>query len=178
MNVFYIGVPNPVQISAAGVANSKLNVTMDNGSISGSGGKYEVRVTTQGKTNVNVSANGKNYGKFEFRVKLIPNPVAKVNNQAGGSIPAGTWKAQQGVIADLENFDFDAKFEVLSFNMFYQPKLADPGTGAATGPYFSAAQKGFIARAKPGDIFYIEEIKVKGPDGLSRKIPPIAFKIN
>jgi hypothetical protein len=52
MNVFYIGVPNPVQISAAGVANSKLNVSMSNGSITGSGGKYEVRVTTQGTTNV------------------------------------------------------------------------------------------------------------------------------
>jgi hypothetical protein len=111
-------------------------------------------------------------------VKLIPNPIAKVNGQPGGSINAGVWKAQQGVIADLENFDFDAKFEVLSFNMFYQPKLQDPGIAAATGPYFSAAQKAFIAKAKPGDIFYIEEIKVKGPDGLSRKIPGIAFKID
>ena len=35
-------------------------------------------------------------------------------------------KSTKGVIADLENFDFDAKFEVLSFNMFYQPKLQDP----------------------------------------------------
>jgi len=178
MNVFYIGVPNPVQVSAAGVANSQLNVSMSAGSISGSGGKYEVRVTTQGTTNVTVAAKGKNYGSFPFRVKLIPNPVAKVNNQPGGSINAGVWKAQQGVIADLENFDFDAKFEVLSFNMFYQPKLQDPGTAAASGPYFSAAQKAFISKAKPGDVFYIEEIKVKGPDGLSRKIPGIAFKIN
>ena len=178
MNVFYIGVPNPVQVSAAGVANSQLNVTMSNGTISGSAGKYEVRVTTQGTTNVNVAAKGKNYGSFPFRVKLIPNPIAKVSGQAGGRINAGVWKAQQGVVADLENFDFDAKFEVLSFNMFYQPKLQDPGIAAGTGPYFSAAQKAFIAKAKPGDIFYIEEIKVKGPDGLSRKIPGIAFKID
>ena len=62
--------------------------------------------------------------------------------------------------------------------MFYQPKLQDPGIASATGPYFSAAQKVFISKAKPGDIFYIEEIKVKGPDGLSRKIPGVAFKID
>ena len=178
MNVFYIGVPNPVQVSAAGVANSKLNVTMSNGSITGSGGKYEVRVTTQGTTDVTVAANGKNYGKFPFRVKLIPNPIAKVSGQPGGRINAGVWKAQQGVVADLENFDFDAKFEVLSFNMFYQPKLQDPGIASATGPYFSAAMQSFISKAKPGDLFYIEEIKVKGPDGMSRKIPGIAFKID
>ena len=178
MNVFYIGVPNPVQVSAAGVANSKLQVGMSAGSITGSGGKYEVRVTTQGTTNVTVTANGKNYGSFPFRVKMIPNPVAKVSGMPGGRINAGIWKAQQGVVAELENFDFDAKFEVLSFNMFYQPKLQDPGIASATGPYFSAAQKAFIAKAKPGDIFYIEEIKVKGPDGLSRKIPGVAFKID
>ena len=178
MNVFYIGVPNPVQVSAAGVANSKLQVSMSAGSISGSAGKYEARVTTQGTTNVTVSANGKSYGSFPFRVKLIPNPIAKVSGQPGGRINAGVWKIQQGVVADLENFDFDAKFEVLSFNMFYQPKLQDPGIASATGPYFSAAQKAFIAKAKPGDIFYIEEIKVKGPDGLSRKIPGVAFKID
>ncbi|MBK9328851.1 MAG: gliding motility protein GldM [Sphingobacteriales bacterium] len=178
MNVFYIGVDNPVQISAAGVSASKLNVTMDNGNISGSGGNYTVRVTTQGKTNVNVSANGKSYGAFPFRIKLIPNPIAKVSGMPGGRINAAVWKAQKGVIADLENFDFDAKFEVLSFNMFYQPKLQDPGIASANGPYFSAAMQAFVSKAKPGDIFYIEEIKVKGPDGLSRKIPGIAFKID
>lgn len=178
MNVFYIGVDNPVQISAAGVSASKLNVTMDNGSINGSGGNYTVRVTTQGTTNVNVSANGKSYGKFPFRVKLIPNPIAKVSGMPGGRINAGVWKAQKGVVADLENFDFDAKFEVLSFNMFYQPKLQDPGIASASGPYFSPAMQAFIAKAKPGDIFYLEEIKVKGPDGLSRKIPGVAFKID
>jgi len=178
MNVFYIGVPNPVQVSAAGVANNKLNVSMSNGSITGSAGKYEVRVTTQGTTNVTVAANGKNYGNFPFRVKLIPNPIAKVSGMPGGRINAAVWRAQKGVIADLENFDFDAKFEVLSFNMFYQPKLQDPGIASASGPYFSAAMLGFISKAKPGDIFYVEEIKVKGPDGLSRKIPGIAFKID
>ncbi len=178
MNVFYIGVPNPVQVSAAGVANAKLNVTMSAGTITGSGGKYEVRVTTQGVTNVTVAANGKNYGAFPFRVKLIPNPQAQCAGMPGGRVNSAVWKAQQGVIANLDNFDFDAKFEVLSFNMFYQPKLQDPGIASASGPYFSAAQKAFISKAKPGDIFYLEEIKVKGPDGLSRKIPGIAFKID
>lgn len=179
MNVFYIGVDNPVQVSAAGVANSKLQVSIDQGTISGSGGQYTVRVTTQSTANnVNVSANGKNYGKFPFRVKMIPNPQAECANLPGGRVNAGVWKAQTGVIAKLYNFDFDAKFEVLSFNMFYQPKLQDPGIASTTGPYFSAAQKAFIAKAKPGDIYYIEEIKVKGPDGNSRKIPGIAFKID
>lgn len=56
-------------------------------------------------------------------------------------------KHKKGVLADLENFDFDAKFEVLSYNMFYQPKLQDPGIASATGPYFSPAMQAFIAKA-------------------------------
>ena len=43
---------------------------------------------------------------------------------------------------------------------------------------YDASMQAFVSKAKPGDIFYIEEIKVKGPDGLSRKIPGIAFKID
>lgn len=178
MNVFYIGVDNPVEISAAGASANDLKVSMTNGTISGSGGKYTVRVSQQGTTNVDVTAKGKAFPPFPFRVKLIPNPIAKVSGMPGGRVGAAVWKAQKGVIADLENFDFDAKFEVLSYNMFYQPKLQDPGIASATGASFSPAMQSFMQKAKPGDIFYIEEIKVKGPDGLSRKIPGIAFKID
>ncbi len=178
MNVFYIGVDNPVEISAAGASANDLKVSMSAGTITGSGGKYTVRVTQQGTTNVNLTAKGKAFPAFPFRVKMIPNPIAKVSGLPGGRINAAVWKAQKGVVADLENFDFDAKFEVLSFNMFYQPKLQDPGIASATGPYFSPAMQAFVSKAKPGDIFYIEEIKVKGPDGMSRKIPGIAFKID
>ncbi len=178
MNVFYIGVDNPVQVSADGTAASKLNVSMDGGSISGSGGNYTVRVTTQGMANVNVVANGKNYGKFPFRVKMIPNPIAKIGGQAGGRMPAAVFKAQTGLAAVLENFDFDAKFDVLSYQMFYAPKLKEPQLLQNSGAYFGGALKPIIMSAKPGDIFYFEEIKVKGPDGTTRKIQGITFKID
>ena len=31
---------------------------------------------------------------------------------------------------------------------------------------------------KADDVYYIEEIKVMGPDNITRKIPGIAFKID
>lgn len=178
-NVFYIGVDNPVEISAAGMRLQDITASMSAGSLSNVGpGKYVARVTTQGKTLITPTAKGKAYPAKEFRVKMIPDPVAAVGNESGGRKNAAWFKAQQGVQALLKDFLFEVGFQVLSFNMFYQPKLQDPGIAAASGAYFSPAQKGFIAKAKPGDIFYIEDIKVKGPDGLSRKIPGIAFKID
>lgn len=178
MNVFYIGVENPVTVSAAGVAPQKLNVSMTQGSISGSGGKYVVKVTQQGETYISVSANGKEYTKEKFRVKMIPDPQAEVGGKPGGRMPSAQFKAQNGVIAALKNFDFDARFQVLSYQLFYQPRMADPAIIPNNGPTFSGAAQQAINKAKPGDVYYFEEIKVQGPDGSTRKIPGIAFKID
>lgn len=69
-------------------------------------------------------------------------------------------------------------FKVLSYNVFYQPKGGDSETFKNNGPYFSSEVKKVIQKAKPGDVYYIEDIKVMGPDNLTRKIPGIAFKID
>lgn len=69
-------------------------------------------------------------------------------------------------------------FKVLSYNVFYQPKGGDSETFKNNGPYFSPEVKKAIQKAKPGDIYYIEEIKVMGPDNITRKIPGITFKID
>jgi hypothetical protein len=45
MNVFYIGVDNPVEVSAAGVPSAQIKVSMDGGDISRNGdGTYNVNV--------------------------------------------------------------------------------------------------------------------------------------
>lgn len=180
MNVFYIGVDNPVSISAAGVAAADLGVSITNGSISTvKPGNYTVRVTTQGDANITVKdKKGHSYGPYKFRVKRIPDPVTKVANRPGGRIPAAEWKAQKGPAPILENFDFEAKFNIVSFNMFYQPKMQDPAQFSTNGTLFSDAMRQAMNKAKPGDIFYIEEIKAVGPDGQTRKLAPIAFKID
>lgn len=177
MNVFYIGVPNPVLVSAAGYRQQDLSVSMSAGSISSEGNGYVVRVQSQGETNVNVSAKGKQLASVKFRVKMIPDPKAKVGNKEGGSMNAAEMKVQNGLAAVLENFDFDAKFDVISYNVTYLARRQDPTTAACTGPYFSQAVKGFQSQMKPGDTIYFEEIRVKGPDGTTRKIPSIVFKL-
>lgn len=177
MNVFYIGVPNPVLVSAAGYRQQDLSVSMSAGTISSEGNGYVVRVQSQGETNVNVSAKGKQLASVKFRVKMIPDPKAKVGNKEGGSMNAAEMKVQNGLAAVLENFDFDAKFDVISYNVTYLARRQDPTTAACTGPYFSQAVKGFQSQMKPGDTIYFEEIRVKGPDGTTRKIPSIVFKL-
>jgi len=177
MNVFYIGVDNPIEVSAAGVRAQDLNVSVSGGSISGSGGSYTVRVSTAGEANVTVSARGKALTAKKFRVKMIPDPVAKVGGKNGGRMNAAEMRAQNGLAAILENFDFDARFEVVSYQVTFVPKRQDPVSAACNGAYFNSQVQSFQKEMKPGDTVYFEDIRVKGPDGTTRRIPGIVFQL-
>lgn len=182
MNVFYIGVDNPVSISVPGFPDEKVSATITSGTITGGRGKYIVNVTQPGKTTVIVSAkqpdgSTRQMGSVEFRVKRVPDPIAKVGDQAGGNIAASKFKVQRGLVAVLENFDFDIKFQIVGFEMTYGAKRQDLVSARTNGPLFDAKMLEFINRAKPGDTFYFDDIKAKGPDGTTRKLPSIAFKL-
>ncbi|MDX2003108.1 MAG: GldM family protein [Chitinophagales bacterium] len=183
MNVFYIGVENPVSISVPGYGSDKITASLTkSGSISGSGGKYIVKVTAPGETEVVVSAKGddgkmKSFPGKKFRIKRVPDPIAKVGNSPGGKIPANQFKVQKGVNAVLENFDFELKFKVISFDMTYAAKRQDLITKSSKSPNFTPEMLDYLSKAKPGDVFYIDDIRVQGPDGATRKLPSIVFQL-
>jgi len=94
MNVFYIGVDNPVSVTAAGVPSDQIKVSMGGsggGTITRKDGNYSVKVTqptSKGQfAKVNVSAPGLNESR-DFRVKRIPDPVPKLSKSRGGGMPS------------------------------------------------------------------------------------------
>jgi gliding motility-associated protein GldM len=153
MNVFYIGVDNPVSVSAAGVSSNAINVSASGCNINKTGnGKFTVTATTP--TNdafLTVSAAGQSQ-KFPFRVKRIPNPVPRLgaqhNSKAMGN---GEFKAQSGIAAILENFDFEAKCDIVGFKMAYVAKRQDPVEKTNSGARFSGDCADLANKAKPGD---------------------------
>lgn len=181
MNVFYIGVPNPISVSAAGVSSNDLRV-----SGSGSGiqlkrtgnGKYEATVSAPGQTKVTVSGGGLQATTFDFRVKRIPDPVARLGNSSGGNMANGEFRAQLGVGAFLDNFDFDARCSVTGFDLIYVARRQDPIPVQNAGARFTSQAQQLIARAKPGDIYYFDNVRAKCPgDQASRKINTMVFNI-
>jgi len=183
MNVLYIGVDNPMKISVPGVGQGDVSASLAGaGTLSkNSDGTYTANVTGVGKCQINVSAkiDGKvqSMGSEEFRIKRIPDPVPMTSGKLrGGNVQSGTMKAQSGILALLENFDFDARFNVVSFQMVFSSK-GEIFKAESPGPGFTAQMKGFIDRAKPKDIIFIDEIKVVGPDKQPRKLGQIAFTI-
>ncbi len=184
MNVFYIGVDNPVEISAAGVSSNDMKVSMSGaggGTIKKANGAYVVNVTRQTKkgefAKINVSAAGLNASK-DFRVKRIPDPVPTLSNKKGGSIANGVFRAQRALIPTLENFDFDARCNIVGFNMIRSAKREDPVQALNKGGKFGDKALAEVAKAKPGDIFVFDNIKCKCPgDQANRTLPSSVYKI-
>jgi len=185
MNVFYIGVDNPVDISAAGVGKDQLQASISNGSISKSRDGWVVRVKKPGNAKVSVAANievdgemtRKTMGAMDFRVKRIPTPIAEVAGKTGGAIGKGQLGAQLGIIAKMENFEFDVKVIVSSYEFSYVQSNGLTRDIKVDGPRFNNTIKGIIRQMKPGSRVTFDNIKVKMPDGEIRRLPPVVLKL-
>ncbi len=178
MNVFYIGVDNPITVSAAGVSSNALRVSCNGCNLSGSGNTRVVTVDRPGEVSVVVSGEGLN-STFPFRAKRIPDPVPQLGRSKGGSMGNGEFKAQGGVLAVLEGFDFDAKCAIQGFNIVRVPKRQDAIQNVNAGARYDDKSTRLVQAATPGDIYYFENIKAKCPgDQAGRPLGTMVFNIN
>lgn len=184
MNVLYIGLPNPISISAAGVPAESVNASISVGNIRKQGaGNYVVTVTNPGRAIINVVANvdgkTKSLGSKEFRVKMIPDPVLKVGMNKSGVMKAADFKVQGGLRADLENFEFEGvKYDVVSYRVGIEARGRDYVEGDANSAYFPSNVVAAIRSLRAGDQVYFDNVKVKGPDGIVRNMGNTSFKLN
>jgi gliding motility-associated protein GldM len=183
MNVLYIGVPNPVSVSAPGIAKKDLKVSMTGGTITPSGNGYIATVSTAGTATVNVSGEVSKgrvmaLGSTLFRVKRIPDPKPEFAGKSGGKTSAANLKAQDAVFAKLEGFEFDAKFSVTRFTMIVIKPRQDALINSGTGNQLNSAMHAALNTVTPGSTVVFQDIIAVGPDGSQRGLDPIIFTAN
>lgn len=186
MNVFYIGVDNPVDISVPGVPKENIVATMTNGTIreDKTTGGWIVRPATGDLTgkkttiSVNAEVHGKKreMGSVAFRVKTVPDPVAKVAMSKGGVLQRSMLLAQTGVFCEIENFDFEMPFKVISFSVNAIIQGFEE-VSQSNSNKFTEGQFDLIKKLRRGDKVNFENIKAKGDDGITRNLPPMIFKL-
>jgi len=175
MNVLYIGVENPLTISA-GVGSEKVNATFSAGTIKRvQGSQWVVVPTTPGEHNINVIVDGKST-PVRFRVKHLPPPSAFVGGKQGGTIPAADFKVQGGVVARLVDSEFEVSYRVISYDVgalggSYQTYQ----TSKNNGNRWSGDAAKIIENATPGTRIFIDNITVVGPDGRTQVLPSLNF---
>jgi gliding motility-associated protein GldM len=175
MNVFYIGVPNPVTINS-GTGWDKTHVSMTSGSLAPAGGpgKFIVNVKEIGKTTISVNADGHTIS-YDFRIKRIPDPILKVGPTSGGRVQSVVFKNQQFCRADLENFDFDARFTVMSATVYFSGANFPSVQTATINGGSLAGLSSQLVKCIPGTSITFDNVKVQGPDGTVRTIPGPGF---
>lgn len=185
MNVFYIGVDNPVAVSAAGISPDKLLVSANGGGITlkpNGAGKYIVQATSEtNDAKINVSAKtetgNKAQGSATFRVKRIPDPIASIGGKRGSSdIKRLDAMNLTAVAAKLDNFDFEAPFKVTYFE-FTAIVRGQPQIFTNNGPSLTDDMKKALAKVTTGSKIFISDVTAVGPDKKVRNIPGVTLKV-
>ena len=186
MNVFYRGLPNPVEVSVPGVPGDKIDVR-----ISGnhrlkkeSDGTFTITPGTDRKANITVSAelpdgSKKTLPAREFRVKRIPDPVPFFvgKTPSDRSISKQALVGADGIGAQMVNFDFDVRVVVKSFSV----SVSRDGTLVeknSNSNRLTADMKQLFNRVSRGNVVYFEDIIVGMPDGTERQVAAMKLKVN
>lgn len=187
MNVMYIGVDNPITLSASGYNIEDVSLSWDAGSgvtMKTTGkGQYDVTVSKQGTVGYKIMAKKRDggvaqVGGGQIRMKRIPDPVAEVANKSAGLVKTGDAKVQTGVVADLKNFLYNARFVVTSFQFTWVPLNGQALTAQNEGALFNGTVQQYMQRSRPGDRWIIQAIKARGPAGDTREINPVVITLN
>jgi gliding motility-associated protein GldM len=182
MSVFYVGVDNPVAVSAPGVAISDIEISAPGLSFKQQkkAGEYIVRpARATNKKGLDVVVKNKNsgavLGKANFRVKRLPDPAANVLGQKEGLISKGKLKAISKVGAKMENFDFALDVKVQQFTLTVKVG-SELMSFKSKNSMLTPQMRKLLMKVSRGSRIYFEDIKVKMPGG-ARKVPSLIFKV-
>ena len=175
MNVIYAGIDNPFSVSVPGVNSKDVYVSASAGTIrpdteSQSGGSYVINVTKVAPVVLTVEAdvNGqrKKMGEFKYRCKSIPAPILKFGKYEGNcSMKPEELAAVKGFRVAMKDFEFKIpplKVTSYSFNIQGSGKSE---IKARNTDRFDPEMLSMIQKARRGQKVYIDDVKVKTPDG-------------
>ncbi len=170
MNVFYKGLENPVDISVSGVASRNLSMTISGGGCrvvpkAKDQGKYEVVPSAKSRDRTvkisvtsNVDGVKTTYKPIEYRLKTVPKPTPYFVGKTGSvDMKKSKLTTGQFMTAKLDDFLFDLKYKVVSFEMF----VSVGGKSAsyrAKGNRLTGEMKGVLRTMKPGQTVIFQKL--------------------
>ncbi|NLA25150.1 MAG: gliding motility protein GldM [Bacteroidales bacterium] len=183
--VLYLGIDNPIKVSAAGYSLESLTVSANGAQIKrgGKAGEYMVYGITPGVTEVkiNVNADGKTIGSETYRVKRVPAPQLVLGTvPSGGSVSINDLINTPIRAYSAPGFIYEnAKYSVASFTITIPVPGGLPqtmsinGSKIADNPSAAAAVRNGVRR---GTVVMLSKFVVNSPSGRM-EAPGISFTI-
>ncbi|MDB0026942.1 hypothetical protein N9D80_00130 [Flavobacteriales bacterium] len=191
MNVLYLEVDNPLEVSVPGYTAGEVTAVINNGKVLATkknSGEWSARPSKKGKAVVSLYANveGKRtkMGEKDFRVKEVPPPKAEVRFAAdvNGELFIDKMKmvTAGGLSAKLKDFDFKGvRYMVVSFKLTGMYK-GEQQSDLAKSPKFTDKMIGIIKNTKTGNTITISNINAKRVDAKNtgiRNLDPVVLTI-
>lgn len=188
MNVLFTNLQNPIAISVPGVPSNSIEPVCTNGNMYKEGDTWIVEPAELDYTGENTKIivyadfNGEKRQMYEtnYRVMRVPNPVAKVAGITSGGIAREALRIQQLVSADLENFYFDLRFDVVGFSMTVPAGGGMTQTLTSNSFAFTPDMKQVFNQLGAGDKVMIENIQAKiqdDDDAEIRMLSPVILTV-
>jgi hypothetical protein len=182
MNVAYADIPNPITIAVENYKAAQVIVSTDNGTFVNKGnGHYNYVPVKAGKAIIKIEIKTKSgikeIGQTIYKIKAFPLPNAGIGWIRGGQISKILLLSQKGIIAQYDNFDFDAVLKVSRF------KITTMRNGVITfnrnifSNRFDADVLEAFQTLIAGDYLFVSEIYCTFPDKKERRLEPIEFTI-
>ncbi|MBD5227183.1 MAG: gliding motility protein GldM [Bacteroidales bacterium] len=194
MNVLYAGIANPISISVPGVPMNAITATMTNGTLTRNGDVWSAlpgKPGSESEITVTATLDGRaqTVGSMKFRVRKLPDPSPYIPmKDAQGNtihykgspkrISKAALMAADGLGAAIDDDILNVSYSVVSFSTISYDSMGNAMPENSDGSRFSARQREQFKRLKPGAMFFISNVKAKGPDGITRDISPMQVMLN
>lgn len=187
MNVFYIGVDNPITVAVPGYNCADLSARLvGEGQITELGDcRHSVTVKKPGMVSIEIFTREKGVEKLlgvrQFRVKRIPDPVVRLGNRMGSTIPQVEIREalSQEVQTMMQNFDFDAHCGVTRFSIALQKDSSDIVEYTVQGNIVPAKILDQAEKLPVGSRLYILDVRTLCPgDAAPRNIGDAVYRIS
>ncbi|MFY0672064.1 MAG: hypothetical protein JXQ87_01585 [Bacteroidia bacterium] len=182
MNVFYVGLENPVSVSVPGFEPNRVQVSLSPASLGSlrrtNDGLYKVKINrrTQRTCKINVAVRmddgtTRSLSPQEFRIKNVPKPYANINNKTGGQISKAELQSVGRVLATMDSeFLFDGvRYKITKYGFIYSPTRGNATTGTSSSQAIPSELKNRFNAARSGDVFSIYQIYAK-PVGFGEEV--------
>jgi len=186
MNLFYIGLDNPVSISAPGVPSESLRPEISSGASMSRqpDGNYIVNVEP-GVRDVTITVNAMVEGRIEtmasmdFRALPLPSPEPVIGGFSGGRIDRQVLTRAARLEAHMgDGFAFDLSYDVGSFDLITVRAGEQRTARQPDGATLTEEMINYINDARSGQVITFANIVTRpGPDGEERPLGSMSFTI-
>lgn len=185
LNIFYIGIENPITVALPNVPIEQTKVSLSNGKLVqlNQKGKYQVTVYQEGKTQLQLegrTASGQKVMVIHtFKVKRLPPPSISIAGKLYGRLPLIDLLFSTGLDCYSSNNPIEINWQVENFDiMVSNPRECDPPMPTNIGASWNRIPRILIENARIGAVIYIDNIHIKTSNGHIEKLDKtISFKI-